>query len=146
MGYILIPYNWKEYIYHRGSSFSIQSNLSSGLIPGGNESHKGRQTIFFTPLNPFGGDPEEEEEPRDDHTVLQKVHSHSQWKLNQDAFSLVNFPEHKIKDCNFGKHSHMRSSGTILYQQSASAKQSLRTEIEYCSEDSPLHDLRQKSH
>ena len=54
MGYVLIPHNWKEYIYHRGCSFSIQSILESGLILGGKESHKGRQTIFFTPLNPFG--------------------------------------------------------------------------------------------
>ena len=75
-GYILIPYNWKEYIFHRGCSFSIQSILENGLIPGGKESKGGRQTIFFTPLNPFGGD-SDEEEPRDDYTIPQKVHYHS---------------------------------------------------------------------
>ena len=65
-------------------SFSIWSVLENGLIPGGKESDKGRQTIFFTPLSPFGGD-SDEEEPRDDHTVPQKVHYHGHWKRNQDA-------------------------------------------------------------
>ena len=32
MGYVLIPYNWKECLYHRGCSFSIQSVLENGLI------------------------------------------------------------------------------------------------------------------
>ena len=60
MEYIRIPYKWKEYIFHRGCSSSIQSIRENGLIPGGKESDKGRQTIFFTPLNPFGGDSDEE--------------------------------------------------------------------------------------
>ena len=61
----------KSAFFHRGCSFSIQSILENGLIPGGKESDKGRQTVFFTPLNPFGGDPKEEE-PRDDYTVPQR--------------------------------------------------------------------------
>ena len=69
MGYVLIPHNWKEYIYHRGCSISIQSILENGLIPGGKESDKGRQTVFFAHLKPFGRDSEEEEEPHDDFTV-----------------------------------------------------------------------------
>ena len=48
------------------------------------ESDKGRQTIFFTPLDPFGGDCNEEE-PSDDYTIPQKVHYHSHWTRNQDA-------------------------------------------------------------
>ena len=86
MEYIRIPYNWKGYIFHRGCSFSIQSILENGLIPGEKESDKGRQTVFFTPLNPFGGD-SDEEEPRDDCAAqfLGKVHCHSHWKRNQDA-------------------------------------------------------------
>ena len=71
MEYIRNPCNWKECIFHRGCSFSIQSILENGLIPGGKESDKGRQTIFFTPLNPIGGD-SDEEEPRDDYTIPQK--------------------------------------------------------------------------
>ena len=71
-----ILYNVKEKFFHRCCSFRIQSILENGLIPGGHESDKGRQTVFFTPLNPFGGD-SDEEEPWDDYTVLQNVHHHS---------------------------------------------------------------------
>ena len=84
MGYVRIPCNWKKFMYHRRCSFSIQSILENGLIPGGKESHKGRQSVFFTPLNHFGGD-SDEEELRDDHTIPQKVHYYSHWKHNQDA-------------------------------------------------------------
>ena len=84
MGYIRIPYNWKDYIFHKNCSFSIQSTLENGPIPGGQGSDSGRQTVFFTPLNPFGGD-SDEEELRDDYTVPQKVHYHSHWQPNQDA-------------------------------------------------------------
>ena len=61
MAYIRIPNTWTEYIFHTCCSFSIQSILENGLIPGGKKSDKGRQSIFFTPLNPFGGDSDEEE-------------------------------------------------------------------------------------
>ena len=77
MRYVLIPYNWKSYIYHRGCSFNVD---------------KRRQTIFFTPLNPFGGDPEKRRRTRDDYTVPQKVHYHSHWKRDQDAVYWVIIP------------------------------------------------------
>ena len=40
--------------------------------------------VFFTPLIPFGKDSNEEEH-RDDYTIPQKVHYHSNWKRDQDA-------------------------------------------------------------
>ena len=36
----------------------IFSILGSGLIPGGIENDKVRQAVFFTPLYPFGNDPD----------------------------------------------------------------------------------------
>ena len=81
MGHLLIPYKLKEYIFHRGCSFSIQSILEKDSFQ---VERKGREA-FFTPLNPFGED-SDEEEPRDDYTVLQKVHNHTNnCKRNQDA-------------------------------------------------------------
>ena len=65
MGHVAIAYDWKEFVFHRGCSFSIQSILENGLIAGGKQSKEGRQTIFFTPLNPFGENPDEEA-PSDD--------------------------------------------------------------------------------
>ena len=58
--------------------------MESEIIPGGKENDRDRQAIFFTPLNPFGNDPEEEE-PHFDCTVPQKVHHQTYWKRNQDA-------------------------------------------------------------
>ena len=85
IAYTSIPYNWKEYVFHRGCSWSVQSILGSGLIP----VEKARQAVFFTPLNPFGYNPYEEE-LHDDYAVPQKVHYHSQWKRNQDAAYWIN--------------------------------------------------------
>ena len=48
------------------------------------EKDKAQEAVFFTPLNPFGNDPDEEK-PHDDHTVPQKVHYQTYWKRNQDA-------------------------------------------------------------
>ena len=68
MGYTIIPCDWKEYIFHKGSSCDAQSVLVSGLIPGGKENDKSRQTVFITPLDPFGNNPDEEK-PHDDYTI-----------------------------------------------------------------------------
>ena len=84
MGYVQIPYNWKKNVFTRGCSFSIQSIPENGLIPGGHGGDKGGQTIFITPLNPFGED-YDEEESREDDSIPHEVHYHSSWKRNQDA-------------------------------------------------------------
>ena len=72
-----------------------------------NDSDKGRQTFFFTPLNLIGGDPDEEEPVMTAQFLKKWVHYQSH-------------PVHKIKGCNSGKQRLMRSSCTIMCQQSAS--------------------------
>ena len=59
MGHVAIPYKWKEFLFHRGCSYDVTSIFKSGLITGGRESKEGIQTILFTPLNPFGDNPDE---------------------------------------------------------------------------------------
>ena len=88
MGQVAIPYKWKEFLFHRGFSFNVTSILTSGLIAGGRKNKEGRQTIFFTPLNPFGYDPDEEE-PGEELSKPRKVHNHSAWKKTQDAVNWV---------------------------------------------------------
>ena len=80
-----IPYTWKEYICHRGSSWIFLSIFGSGIIPGGKEKDRARQAVPPTPLNPFGKDPEEEEKSHFDYKVRQKVLYETRWKQNQDA-------------------------------------------------------------
>ena len=52
-GQVQNPYDWKGSVFHRGCSLNIKSILENGLNAGGKQSKEGRQTIFFTPLNPF---------------------------------------------------------------------------------------------
>ena len=47
MNYALIPYNWKEFIFHRGSALNQFSITQTGLVARGKESKEGRQTVFF---------------------------------------------------------------------------------------------------
>ena len=62
--------------------------MGSEISPGGKENDKERQAVFFTPVNPFGNAPEEEE-LHFDHTVPQQVHDQTCWKRNQDAVKRV---------------------------------------------------------
>ena len=50
---VLIPYGWSDYIYHVGSSFDYRSICEGGLIAGGNGGREGRQTGFFTVVDPM---------------------------------------------------------------------------------------------
>ena len=53
---VLIPNNFFEYIYHIGCAINLQSITYSGLIPGGQNSSRERQTVFFTAVNPMNKD------------------------------------------------------------------------------------------
>ena len=50
---MLLPSDFAEYIYHVGSSHDMHSIIQSGLILGGRDIKKGRQTVFFTAVNPM---------------------------------------------------------------------------------------------
>ena len=43
-----IPFNWNEFLFHRGRSFNLKSISDAGIIAGGKESKEGRQTVFLT--------------------------------------------------------------------------------------------------
>ena len=48
-----MPFQWKEFPFHRGCSFHVKSIPDAGLIAGGKERKQGRQTVFFTPFRPL---------------------------------------------------------------------------------------------
>ena len=76
--------NWRQYIFHLGISWNLQSILRSGLIPGRKENDRARRAVFFVHLNPPGNETDEEE-PHFDYPVPQKVHYRpAYWKRNQD--------------------------------------------------------------
>ena len=50
---VLIPNNFFEYNYHIGCAVSLHSITNTGLIAGGQNSSRERQTVFFTAVNPM---------------------------------------------------------------------------------------------
>ena len=50
---VLIPNNFFEYIYHIGCAINLHSITNSGLIAGGQNSSRDRQTVLFTAVNPI---------------------------------------------------------------------------------------------
>ena len=131
MGHVAIPYKWKEILFHRGCSFDVASVLKSGLIAGGKESKEGRQTIFFTPLNPFGDNPDEEE-PCDDLSKPRKVHCYSTWKNTQDAVHWINLARAQDKGLRFWK---TRSHAVIAHSSQSSVRDDASSHAEDCTQE-----------
>ena len=82
---------------------------NTGRIAGRRESKEGRQSIFFTPLNPFGDNPDEEE-LSDDLSKPRKVHYYSTWKNTQDAgywINLVRAHDKRLRFCQTRSHAEI---------------------------------------
>ena len=107
---VLIPRNWKRYIFHRGLSWNFQSIL----IPGGKEKDKARQAVFLTPTNLFGNDPEERS-----HMMISQFHRKHFMLLNGNLtkvpYTGYNCQSRRIKDWNSGRRSHLQSWLTLQY-------------------------------
>ena len=50
---VLFLDNFFEYIYHIGCAINLHSITNSGLIPGGQNFSRERQTVLFTAVNPM---------------------------------------------------------------------------------------------
>ena len=50
---VLIPKGFTEYLYLVGNANELNSLLRNGLIPGGTSLKRGRQSVFFTTVNPM---------------------------------------------------------------------------------------------
>ena len=50
---MFLPHNFFEYIYHIGCAINLHSITNSGLIPGGQNLGRERQTVFFTSVDPM---------------------------------------------------------------------------------------------
>ena len=84
MKYVMIPYEWKQFLYHVGRARDQYSVAEAGLVARRKERKEGRQTIFFTPLNPFNSDASEAELITDIKKP-KKVHCQIRWKPEKDA-------------------------------------------------------------
>ena len=109
-----IPYNWSRYIYHVGSSLDLHSVIHSRLIAGGKDTRQGRQTVFFTAVNPVTGSQQDESY---DVMKPRKVPYKTKWKVYQDAENWINLKSAQDKGSAFWQ---THSNALILHDSCAS--------------------------
>ena len=104
---VLIPNNFFKYINHIGCAINLHSITNSGLIAGGQNSSRDRQTVFFTAVNPM----------HENHQYLDltkpRLASYKQKrKVHQDTVYWVNIQLAQRKGLKFYQS---RSNAVILY-------------------------------
>ena len=104
----MIPDNFFEYIYHIGCAISLHSITNSGLTPRGQNSGRGRQTVFFTVVNPMHKNHQDPVE-----LDLTRLAWYMQkWKRHRDTVYWVDIQLAQRKGLKFFQ---TRSNAVILY-------------------------------
>ena len=117
MEHVARPLRWKEFLYHVGSSFNVTSILQARLIAGGKDRKERRQTVFFTPLDPFGD--EAQEEFNNDSSRPRKDHFTVNGSLIKTPSIGSTWPGHNRKDCSVGRQGLAPLSFAIQCQATA---------------------------
>ena len=111
IGHVRIPYNWKEFLFHRGVLvMSLQSSYQESSLEDEKAKKEDRSSSSHT-LNPFGDNPDGEEFS-DDVSKSGKVLYHRKWKNTQDAVYWINLARAQDKGLRFWK---TRSHAVIVY-------------------------------
>ena len=96
---VLIPNNFFEYIYHIGCAISLHSVTNSGLIAGGQNSSKEKQTVFFTAVNPVN---KKHRDPHELDLTKPRLASYKQqWERHQDTVCWVDIQLAQRKGLKF---------------------------------------------
>ena len=107
---MLIPNNFFEYIYHIGCAINLHSITNSGLMAGGQNSSRERQTVFFTAVNTMH---KNHIDPQELELTNPRLASYKQqWKRNQDTVYWVDLQLAQRKGLKFDQ---TRSNAIILY-------------------------------
>ena len=93
---VLIPNNFFGYIYHIGCAVNLHSITNSGLIAGGQNSSRDRQTVFFTAVNPMHKNHKDPQEL--DLTKPRLASYEKKWKRHQDTENWVDIQLAQRKD------------------------------------------------
>ena len=105
---VLIPNNFFEYIYHIGCAVSLHSITNSGIIAGGQNSSRDRQTVFFTAVNSMN---KNHKDPQELDLTKPRLASYKQkWKKHQDTVYWVDIQLAQRKGLKF----HQTSSNAIM--------------------------------
>ena len=113
---VLIPDNFFEYIYHVGCYSNLHSVITSGLIAGGKNSSRDRQTVFFTAVYPLATRCQEQKEV--DLTKPRFAAYKQQWKVHQNSVYWVDIKLAQSKGLKFSKQGEMQSFSTTPSHQS----------------------------
>ena len=107
---MLVPNNFFEYICHIGCAVNLHSITSSGLIAGGQNSSRDRQTVFFTAVNPMH---KNQKDPQELDLTKPRLASYKQkWKVHQDKVYWVDIQLAQRKGLKFNQ---TRSNAIIVY-------------------------------
>ena len=80
---VLHPNKFIECIYHVGCAVNLHSITNSGLIAGGQNSCRERQTVFFTAVNPMH---KNYQDPKELDLIKPRLASYKKkWKVHQDT-------------------------------------------------------------
>ena len=113
MNHVMILYKCERFIYHVGRARDQYSIAEIGLVAGGKERKEGRQTIFFSPLDPFNSDANESDSITD-LKKPRKVKYQSRWSPGQDAVYWI----HLSTAQNAGLEFWQTTSNAIITYQS----------------------------
>ena len=107
---VFIPNNFFEYIYHIGCATRLHSITNSGLIAGGQNSSRERQTVFITAVNPMH---KNHKDPQELGLTKPRLASYKQkWKRHQDTVYWVDKQPAQRKGLKFYQ---TRSNAIIFY-------------------------------
>ena len=96
---VVLPDDFAEYIYHVGHSTNLHSITRLGLIAGGRDAKKGRQTLFFTAVNPM--DMGEHWQTEFDLANTRIARYGQKWKVHQNSVYWVNLKRAQRKGLEF---------------------------------------------
>ena len=114
MNHVAIPSRWKEFLYHRRSSFNVNCTSQAGLIASGKDTREGRQTVFFSPFDILGT------KQKKNSTMICRGREKCFIKVNGSLIKTPStgstWPGHKKNDCSFGRQILTPLSFTIQCQ------------------------------
>ena len=118
---VIIQSNFFQYIYDVGCAINLHSIISSGLIPGGQNSSK-RQTVFFPLVYPMD---KSHKDPKviDLNVPRHAQYLHNAWKRHQDAVYWVDInlaieKKFEIPSNSIECYHPSRNTSSLLYSKS----------------------------
>ena len=114
---VLIPNNFFEYINHIGCAVNLHSITTSGLVAGGQNSSRDRQTVLFTAVNPMQ---KNHKDPQELHLTKPRLASykHKKWKRHKDTVTVCSTKRIEVLSNKIERNHPSRYTTSSLYLES----------------------------